>query len=91
MVIAHVLGGLSVILFIVISIGYLIKAVTHPEAVRTEFDNPIAGNLFGTPLISLLLLPLILVDVNVYFARAVWIVGAVLMTFFALADCHALD
>ena len=37
--------------------GYAVKLLTAFDAVRAEFRHPIAGNLFGTALISLLLLP----------------------------------
>ena len=39
--------------------------------------------LFGTPLISLLLLPIPLASLNLVLAQAVWVIGAVGMTLFA--------
>lgn len=81
--IAHALAVLAVLAFIAQSTGYAVKAFTDFSAVRAEFNHPVAGNLFGTPLISLLLLPLLLVDVNLTLARVVWVIGAVLMTLFA--------
>ncbi|HWU98144.1 MAG TPA: SLAC1 anion channel family protein [Oxalicibacterium sp.] len=81
--IAHAIGILAVLAFIAQSTGYAIKAFTDFAAVRAEFEHPVAGNLFGTPLVSLLLLPLLLADINLTFARIVWTIGAVLMTIFA--------
>jgi tellurite resistance protein len=81
--IAHVLGAIALAAFVLLSAGYAIKAATDFAAVRAEFNHPIAGNLFGTPLISLLLLPLLLAELNLTLARVVWVIGAVLMTLFA--------
>ncbi|PVX84454.1 SLAC1 anion channel family protein [Paraburkholderia unamae] len=81
--IAQAIGALAVLAFLLIGFGYATKWLTAPQAVKAEFDHPIAGNLFGTLFISLLLLPVSLADVSVPFARAVWIVGAIGMTVFA--------
>jgi tellurite resistance protein len=81
--ISQAIAVLALLAFGAQSIGYLIKAITHFASVRAEFDHPIAGNLFGTPLVSLLLLPLLLADISLTLARVVWTIGAVLMTLFA--------
>lgn len=81
--IAQVLAMLAVFAFIAQSTGYAIKAFTDFSAVRAEFNHPVAGNLFGTPLVSMLLLPLLLADVNLTLARVIWSIGAILMTVFA--------
>ena len=75
-------GALAVLAFVLLACGYAVKIVNVPQAVRAEFNHPIAGNMFGTFLISLLLLPIILAPVNMLFARIVWSIGAVLMTAF---------
>jgi tellurite resistance protein len=77
------LGGLAILSFILLAIAYGIKAVSGFAAVRAEFNHPVAGNLFGTPLISLLLLPMLLTDISLTLARLSWVVGAFLMTLFA--------
>jgi tellurite resistance protein len=69
--------------FVVLAGAYLVKAFTGFSNVKTEFTHPIAGNLFGTPLISLLLIPFLLVDIDLRLARLVWSIGAVAMTVFA--------
>ncbi|MCJ2051035.1 SLAC1 anion channel family protein [Methylobacterium sp. J-070] len=69
--------------FVAIAAGYAAKAVIAREAVRAEFRHPIAGNLFGTPLISLLLLPIPLAPFSLTLARVLWIAGALGMTLFA--------
>jgi tellurite resistance protein len=77
------IGVIAVAAFIAIGIGYITKLITAPDAVRAEFRHPIAGNLFGTIPISLLLLPIVIAPVSLDLARGVWVVGALAMTVFA--------
>jgi tellurite resistance protein len=81
--IAHLIGIVAIAAFLLQASGYAIKAVTDFTSVRAEFNHPIAGNMFGTPLISLLLLPLLLADFNLTLARVTWVIGAIAMTIFA--------
>ena len=76
-------GAVAVAAFVAVTLGYAVKLVTAPDAVRAEFHHPIAGNLFGTVLISLLLLPIILASVSLLLAQVMWGVGAVGMLVFA--------
>ena len=69
--------------FVLITGGYLLKLATAPHAVLAEFRHPIAGNLFGTILISLLLLPILLAPYNLLAAQIMWGVGAGGMVVFA--------
>lgn len=80
---AEAIGLAACAAFVAIAAGYAAKAFIAAPAVRAEFRHPIAGNLFGTPLISLLLLPIPLAPLSLTVARASWIVGAVGMTLFA--------
>ena len=73
----------AVAAFILMTCGYLLKLATAPHAVLAEFRHPIAGNLFGTILISLLLLPIILAPFNLLAGQIMWGVGAVGMVVFA--------
>jgi len=77
------IGGLAMIAFVLVLAGYSIKLVTAFSAVRTEFRHPIAGNLFGTVLISLLLLPIVLEPFAHRFAQILWATGAAGMMLFA--------
>jgi tellurite resistance protein len=61
----------------------LVKLATAPAAVRAEFGHPIVGSLFGTVLISLLLLPLVLAPFSLLLARLLWAIGAAGMLVFA--------
>ena len=77
------IGAVAVLAFVVMAMGYGIKAATAPEAVAKEFKHPIAGALFGTIFISLLLLPIILAPIAICLAQVLWIVGAIGMFVFA--------
>jgi tellurite resistance protein len=82
--IATSIGALAILAFVALAIGYGVKSATAPEAVAREFRHPIAGNLFGTVLISLLLVPIVLAPVALRLAQTVWVAGAVSMFAFAL-------
>ncbi len=77
------IGSVACAAFVVLAAGYAAKAAIAAPAVKAEFRHPIAGNLFGTPLISLLLLPIPLAPLSLHLARLLWIVGALGMTLFA--------
>ena len=77
------IAGAAVLAFAALVIGYGIKLATAPNAVRAEFRHPIAGNLFGTVLISLLLLPIVVAPYVRPLAQALWIAGAAGMVLFA--------
>lgn len=81
--IAQAIGAVALIAFAALTLAYLVKTVTGFAHVRAEFAHPIVGNLFGTPLISLLLTPLLLVDYNLTLARTVWSIGTLAMVPFA--------
>jgi tellurite resistance protein len=82
---AEGIGAIAVGAFILIVLAYAVKAITAPDAVRAEFRHPIAGNLFGTFLISVLLLPIILAPVALVLARVLWVAGAIGMVVFVWA------
>jgi tellurite resistance protein len=82
-VIGQAVGGVALVSFAVLVVAYGIKAAAGFAAVRAEFVHPVGGNLFGTPLISLLLLPFLLADVSLALARLTWVLGAIGMTVFA--------
>ncbi len=67
---ADAVGVVAVAAFVLVALGYAVKLATAPDAVRAEFHHPIAGNLFGRFLISLLLLlPIILGPVSLLLAQ----------------------
>ena len=79
----QVIAALAVLAFVALLTGYGIKLATAPEAVRAELRHPIAGNLFGTVSISLLLLPIVVAPYLRLLAQALWITGAISMILFA--------
>jgi tellurite resistance protein len=81
--ISQLIGAIAVVDFVVLLIAYGIKAVVAADKVLAEFRHPIAGNLFGTLLISILLLPIVIAPVSLGAARALWVAGAVGMVVFA--------
>ncbi|WP_232628111.1 SLAC1 anion channel family protein [Methylobacterium sp. Leaf118] len=82
--VADAIGWAALVAFLALALAYGTKAVTAWPAVRAEFRHPIAGNLFGTPLISLLLLPFVLQGLSPALAAAAWILGAGGMVAFAV-------
>jgi tellurite resistance protein len=81
--IADAVGKVALAAFAVLALAYLAKIVLHPGRVRAEFAHPIMGNMFGTLMISLLLIPILLADADLALARGVWCVGAAGMTLLA--------
>jgi tellurite resistance protein len=82
--VADAIGWGALLTFLALALAYGAKAVTAWPAVTAEFRHPIAGNLFGTVLISLLLLPFVLHDLSPALAAAAWIVGTGGMALFAV-------
>jgi len=80
--IADAIGDTALAASAAIALGYAAKLVTALDAVRTEFRHPIAGNLFGIFLISLLLLPILVAPGSLRLAQAMWILGALGMVVF---------
>ncbi len=80
---ADAIGAVAVGTFVLVTLGYAVKLITAPASVRAEFRHPIAGNLFGTFLISLLLLPIVLAPYSLKVAQIMWGIGAVGMVGFA--------
>jgi len=81
--VSEVIGVVSVVAFVALVIAYGVKAFSAPDKVLMEFRHPIAGNLFGTFLISVLLLPIVIAPAIIVAARILWAVGAVGMVLFA--------
>ncbi|WP_132254307.1 SLAC1 anion channel family protein [Methylobacterium segetis] len=82
--VSDLIGWGALATFVGLALAYGAKAVTAWPAVLAEFRHPIAGNLFGTVLISLLLLPFVLRGLSPTLAAAAWILGVVGMVPFAV-------
>ncbi|MEE1864956.1 SLAC1 anion channel family protein [Pseudomonas auratipiscis] len=81
--VSQLIGLFALLAFVLVSVGYAVKAITAPHAVKAEYLHPIAGNLFGTVFISLLLLPIPLAAYSPLLARVLWVIGATGMIIFA--------
>jgi tellurite resistance protein len=81
--IAHAIADVALVSFLMLVVAYLVKAATSFGSALAEFRHPVTGNLFGTPLISLLLIPVLLADRHLTLARVVWAIGVAGMTLFA--------
>ena len=75
--IAEAVGILALVVFVVLSAGYLVKAVKHPSVVVGEFRHPVAGNFFGTITIAILLLSSVVAQMSQALAEAMWAVGTI--------------
>jgi tellurite resistance protein len=76
-VIGDAIGALAVLAFLLIALTYLAKWIKYPAAVAAEFKHPVAGNLFGTFTIALLLLSPVLTPFSALLGQIVWIAGTV--------------
>ena len=81
--IAPAVAVVAVLAFVALLAAYAVKLLTAFSAVRNEFRHPIAGNLFGTFLISLLLLPIVIAPYAHRFAQGLWVGGTVGMILLA--------
>ena len=75
--IAEAAGLLAVVVFLVLGVGYLVKALKHPDAVLGEYRHPVAGNFFGTITIAILLLSSVVAERSQTLAEVMWTLGAV--------------
>lgn len=82
--IADAIGWGALLTILALALAYGAKAVTAWPVVLAEFRHPIAGNLFGTVPISLMLLPFVLGGLSPTLAAVAWVVGAAGMVLFAL-------
>ncbi|WP_217593659.1 SLAC1 anion channel family protein [Cohnella sp. GbtcB17] len=74
--IADIFGGMAVVLFMTLSIGYSFKWFLYPQTVKEEFVHPIASHFFGTITISVLLLSSVIGSYSPLAGQAIWIAGA---------------
>jgi tellurite resistance protein len=81
--IAEALRLVAISVSLVVILCYAIKCIESPEAVRAEFAHPVAVNFFGTPIISLLLLPAVVAPYSAALTKALWLIGTVSMLSFA--------
>ncbi|MDM3886831.1 SLAC1 anion channel family protein [Pseudomonas sp. BCRC 81390] len=78
------IGAFAGLVFVLLTLGYLTKWFKHPEAVRGEFNHPVASNFFGTVTIALLLLSAVVAPYSPLVGEALWVVGSVLTVLLAV-------
>ncbi|TDL75650.1 C4-dicarboxylate ABC transporter [Rhodococcus qingshengii] len=88
--IGELIGALGIIIFIILSISYLIKFFMYPQKVKDEFNNPIVGNFFGTITIAILLLSSVIAPYSKALSEIVWVIGTVLTIVLAFIIVHRL-
>jgi tellurite resistance protein len=76
--VSNVIGVMALLLFAVLSFGYLRKLVKYPDVVRHEFSHPIIGSFFGTVGISILLLSSVIGAYSSDAQLLVWSIGSVI-------------
>lgn len=74
--IADAIGIVSLLAFGALSIAYLSKWLSFPDAVRAEFTHPVAGNFFGTVAIAILLLSSVVAPWSAPLQKLVWTLGS---------------
>ncbi len=77
-VIADLIGAIAILVFVLLTIGYLVKWARYPQKVSAEFTHPISGNFFGTITIAILLLSSVLSHYQQALGEIVWVIGMVL-------------
>ncbi|WP_406226956.1 hypothetical protein ACI7YU_18250 [Pseudomonas siliginis] len=81
--IGQCIGYMALLVFAAMAAGYAIKIWSSVDGVRREFMSIFSGDLFGPSIISLLLIPLMVADINLAVDRTVWVLGAVGIAVFA--------
>lgn len=82
---SHAVLAVSLAMIGLISLGYLLKLVKHPAAVRHEWNHPVRIAFFPAISITFLLLSVALSNNWPAVAHWVWMVAAALQGLFALA------
>ena len=75
------IGAFALVVFLLVSTGYLAKLARHPQAVLAEFRHPVAGSFFGTVVIAVLLVAAVVEPYSLPAASVIWTAG----TFAAMA------
>jgi len=82
---SNLMFWVSLAVFIIITIGYAAKTLIHPAAFLAEWQHPIRATFFPAASISLLLMSVTFLPENEGIANILWIIGAVIQGFLALA------
>ncbi|RAX54409.1 C4-dicarboxylate ABC transporter [Helicobacter sp. 16-1353] len=83
-IIGEIIGAIAIISFIALCVCYLLKIITSYDSFKAEYKSPLTRSFFGTFIISILLLPIILYSYMPRVAAFLWVLGVILMFLFAL-------
>jgi len=83
------LSIITILFFTIISVTYLAKLIKHTQAVRHEFNHPIASNFFSAISISLMLIATLLQPEGVQTAAWIWYLGASLQLLLTLVALNS--
>lgn len=82
-VVSEIIGVLAIVSFIVLTIAFVIKFRMNPSQLKKEINHPVSVSLYGTIIISLLLIPGLLLPFFSGVAIVIWLIGAMCMLLFA--------
>ena len=82
--IPNLLAGLTTLVFIAITVTYIVKYFKFQDEVKQEFSHPVRINFFAGIPISLLLTSIMYQEINLQVATALWWVGMLLQGYLTL-------
>ena len=82
-IISEIIAAVAILLFIVLSVTFIVKFTRNPALFTKEVDHPVSVSFYSTIIISMLLIPGLLLPYLPNLAVVVWITGAVSMLLFA--------
>lgn len=82
---SNIMFWVSLVVFVIITVGYVAKVLIHPAAFKADWNHPIRATFFPAASISLLLMSVTFLPENEGIANILWVVGAVLQGFLTLA------
>ncbi|MEN8193539.1 MAG: SLAC1 anion channel family protein [Bacteroidota bacterium] len=74
----------SVIVFLILSVTYLVKSIKYPSVVKEEFNHPIKLNFFPTFPISFILLSIAFLGIDIIISKYLWYTGVIFLFFVTL-------
>lgn len=80
---SEVIGAITILLFLVLTVVFMIKFRRYPVLLSKELDHPVLVSFYGTFIISLLLIPGLLLPYLPGLAVTIWVIGAISMLYFA--------
>lgn len=75
---------ISIVVFLIIAITYILKFIKYKEEVKKEFSHPIRINFFAAISISLVLISMLTKEINSSLAFGLFVLGAIIHLIFTL-------